>query len=161
MQDSDDISLASLLLPTAQKKWIASGILACALGLAELYNGSFTKALRYVKRWGACRSWGCLPCKVESGVGPSLDLCSTLPSAASGTRHESCELEPDGRNEAVPEPQCVACTGAVLRPWHSTLRTRAASPYSPSKVHLFTQHIARTACCIPQCQCAHAGDSCS
>ena len=41
MQDSDDISLASLLLPTAQKKWIASGILCLGLALAEAIQWLF------------------------------------------------------------------------------------------------------------------------
>lgn len=50
MQETDEVSLASAWLPTAQRKLLTSGALATVLALAELYNGSVSKVLRYVKR---------------------------------------------------------------------------------------------------------------
>jgi hypothetical protein len=54
MQDADGVSfLASAGLPSAQRKLLASGVLATVLALAEMYNGSVTRALRYVKRYSS------------------------------------------------------------------------------------------------------------
>ncbi|CAL8463928.1 g3463 [Coccomyxa elongata] len=50
MQEADEVALASAWLPSAQRKLLASGVLATVIALSELYNGSVSKVLRYVKR---------------------------------------------------------------------------------------------------------------
>jgi hypothetical protein len=51
MQETDEVSLASAWLPSAQRKLLASGVLATVLALSEFYNGSVSRILRYVKRY--------------------------------------------------------------------------------------------------------------
>ncbi len=52
MPEGEETSLTSLWLPGAQqqRKLLVTGVLATVLTMAEMYNGSVTRVLRYIKR---------------------------------------------------------------------------------------------------------------
>ena len=51
MPEGEEASLTSLWLPSAQRKLLVTGVLATVLTMAEMYNGSVTRVLRYIKRY--------------------------------------------------------------------------------------------------------------
>ena len=53
MPEGEESSLTSLWLPGAQqqRKLLVTGVLATVLTMAEMYNGSVTRLLRYIKRY--------------------------------------------------------------------------------------------------------------
>lgn len=55
MPEGEVNELSSLWLPSAQqqRKLLVTGVLATVLTMAEMYNGSVTRLLRYIKRYGA------------------------------------------------------------------------------------------------------------
>ena len=52
MPEGEESSLTTLWLPSAQqqRKLLVTGVLATVLTMAEMYNGSVTRVLRYIKR---------------------------------------------------------------------------------------------------------------
>ena len=52
MPEGEETSLTHLWLPSAQqqRKLLVTGVLATVLTMAEMYNGSVTRVLRYIKR---------------------------------------------------------------------------------------------------------------
>lgn len=58
MPEGEEASLTSLWLPSAQqqRKLLVTGVLATVLTMAEAYNGSVTRVLRYIKRYAVFHS---------------------------------------------------------------------------------------------------------
>lgn len=106
MQDADEVSLASIWLPSAQRKLLASGVLATVLAMAELYNGSVTKVLRYVKRYD------CISCHNTSVrlVLRALALFQILERWPDHITHVSCLLCFDEENML-----CRSCAAAFAQ----------------------------------------------
>ena len=58
MPEGEDTSLTSLWLPGAQqqRKLLVTGVLATVLTMAEMYNGSVTRVLRYLRRYAVLQT---------------------------------------------------------------------------------------------------------
>ena len=63
MHEGEESSLTTLWLPSAQqqRKLLVTGVLATVLTMAEMYNGSVTRVLRYIKRQAVRQCQPALP----------------------------------------------------------------------------------------------------